>query len=554
MSPSRKSQPPRTQRSSASGSNASPDAPDASDERRPRAKRRALLSVANKDGLAPFALALEALGFEILSTGGTAKALRAAGVAVTDVAAVTGFPEIMDGRVKTLHPNIHGGLLARRGVDDGVLEQHGIGVIDLLVVNLYPFEATTARPDCTDAEAIENIDVGGPAMLRAAAKNHEHTTVVVDHVDYDAVLAAFKDGEVPAAMRRELAIKAFSHTARYDAAISHYLRAHSGAPDDWPNPLLRSWQLILPLRYGENPHQRAALYRTPEQMPGTVAHAIKLQGKELSFNNIVDADAAYQAVKAFDAAACVIVKHASPCGIATAASPVTAYQLAYRADPTSAFGGVIAFNRALDQSSAEAIVGQQFAEVIIAPEVGKAARAALAKKQNIRVLEAGWPTASSAAREGNLELKTIEGGLLVQSADDGRVDIATAKVATQRQPTASELRDLKFAWTVVKYVKSNAIVLARDGATIGIGAGQPSRVMSARIAALKAEEAKLDVAGTVLASDAYFPFRDGIDAAAERGVRAIVQPGGSMRDEEVVRAADEHGMAMVFTGMRHFRH
>jgi phosphoribosylaminoimidazolecarboxamide formyltransferase/IMP cyclohydrolase len=513
-----------------------------------------LLSVADKEGLAPFALALESLGFEILSTGGTAKALRAAGVGVIDVATITGFPEIMDGRVKTLHPHIHGGLLARRGIDDAVLDQHGIDVIDLLVVNLYPFEATTARPDCTDAEAIENIDVGGPAMLRAAAKNHEHTTVVVDPADYEAVLAALKDGGVPAPMRRELAIKAFSHTARYDAAISHYLRAHTGAPDAWPDPLLRSWELIQPLRYGENPHQRAALYRTREHVPGTVAHAIQVQGKELSFNNLVDADAAYQAVKAFDATACVIVKHASPCGIATAASPVTAYQLAYRADPTSAFGGVIAFNRALDQSTAEAIVGQQFAEVIIAPEVGKAARGALAKKPNIRVLEAGWPTASSAAHDGEVELKTIEGGLLAQSADVGRVDVTTAKVVTQRPPTASELRDLKFAWTVVKYVKSNAIVLARDGATIGIGAGQPSRVMSARIAALKAEEAKLDVAGTVLASDAYFPFRDGIDAAAERGVRAIVQPGGSMRDDEVVRAADEHGMAMVFTGMRHFRH
>jgi phosphoribosylaminoimidazolecarboxamide formyltransferase/IMP cyclohydrolase len=510
--------------------------------------------VSDKQGLAPFALSLEALGFEILSTGGTAKALRAAGVTVVDVATVTGFPEIMDGRVKTLHPHIHGGLLARRGVDDAVLESHGIDVIDLLVVNLYPFEATAARTDCTDAEAIENIDVGGPAMLRAAAKNHEHTIVVVDHADYDAVLAALKDGEVSAATRRELAIKAFSHTARYDAAISHYLRAHGGVDGDWPNPLVQSWHLVQPLRYGENPHQRAALYRTAEHVPATVAHALQLQGKELSFNNLVDADAAYQAVKAFDAAACVIVKHASPCGIATAASPVTAYQLAYRADPTSAFGGVIAFNRALDESSAEAIVGQQFAEVIIAPEVGKAARAALAKKQGIRVLEAGWPTASSAAREGNLEVKTIESGLLVQSADDGRVDVAAAKVVTQRQPTASELRDLKFAWTAVKYVKSNAILLARDGATIGIGAGQPSRVMSARIAALKAEEAKLDVAGTVLASDAFFPFRDGIDAAAERGVRAVVQPGGSMRDDEVVRAADEHGMAMIFTGMRHFRH
>ena len=543
MSPSRKPRPSGTERPSASNATESPPS-----------KRRALLSVSDKQGLAPFAQALEGLGFEILSTGGTAKALRAAGIIVTDVATVTGFPEIMDGRVKTLHPRIHGGLLARRGVDEAVLERHGIGVIDLLVVNLYPFEATAARTDCTDAEAIENIDVGGPAMLRAAAKNHEHTIVVVEPGDYDAVLEALRAGEVPPSLRRELAIKAFSHTARYDAAISHYLRAHNGAPDEWPNPLLRCWQLIQPLRYGENPHQRGALYRTSEHAAGTVAHALQLQGKELSFNNLVDADAAYQAVKAFDGAACVIVKHASPCGIATAASPVTAYRLAYRTDPTSAFGGVIAFNRALDQSSAEAIVGQQFAEVIVAPEVGAAARAALATKQAIRVLEAGWPTASSAAREGNLELKSIEGGLLAQSADEGRVDLATAKIVTQRPPTANELRDMKFAWTAVKYVKSNAIVLARDGATIGIGAGQPSRVMSARIAALKAEEAKLDVAGSVLASDAFFPFRDGIDAAAERGVRAIVQPGGAMRDEEIVKAADEHGMAMVFTGMRHFRH
>jgi phosphoribosylaminoimidazolecarboxamide formyltransferase/IMP cyclohydrolase len=540
MSPSRKPRRSRAERPSDS------DSPD-----KRRLPRRALLSVADKQGLAPFALALESLGFEILSTGGTAKALRAGGIIVTDVATVTGFPEIMDGRVKTLHPHIHGGLLARRGVDDAVLESHGIGVIDLLVVNLYPFEATTARPDCTDAEAIENIDVGGPAMLRAAAKNHEHTIVVVDSADYDAVLAALKDGAVPAAMRRELAIKAFSHTARYDAAISHYLRTHSAAPDVWPNPLVRSWHLAEALRYGENPHQRAALYKTSARVPGTVAHALQIQGKELSYNNLVDADAAYQAVKAFDAAACVIVKHASPCGIATAASPVTAYQLAYRTDPTSAYGGVIAFNRALDEASAAAIVGQQFAEVIIAPEVGKAARAVLVAKQGIRVLEAGWPTPSSAVRE---ELKSIEGGLLVQTPDDGRVDIADAKVVTQRQPTASEIRDLKFAWNAVKYVKSNAIVFARDGATIGIGPGQPSRVMSARIAALKAEEAKLDVAGAVLASDAFFPFRDGIDAAAERGVLAIVQPGGSMRDAEVVRAADEHGMAMIFTGMRHFRH
>jgi phosphoribosylaminoimidazolecarboxamide formyltransferase/IMP cyclohydrolase len=543
MSPSRKLRRSRTEPLSAS---------TAQDKR--GAKRRALLSVADKQGLAPFALALEALKFEIVSTGGTAKALREAGIIVTDVATITGFPEIMDGRVKTLHPHVHGGLLARRGIDDDVLESHGIGAIDLLVVNLYPFEATTARPDCTDAEAIENIDIGGPAMLRAAAKNHEHTTVVVDPADYDTVLTALRDGSVPAAMRRALAIKAFSHTARYDAAISEYLHTHSAAADEWPDPLLRTFKLAQPLRYGENPHQRAALYRSAEYVAGTVAHARQIQGKELSFNNLVDADAAYEAVKAFEAAACVIVKHANPCGVATAASPVSAYQLAYRTDPSSAFGGVIAFNRPLDESSAEAIVGQQFAEVIVAPEVGKAARAVLAKKQGIRVLEAGWPAASSAARERALQLKTLEGGLLVQSSDVGTADVAAAKVVTQRQPTASELRDLKFAWIVVKYVKSNAIVVARDGATIGIGAGQPSRVMSARIAALKAEEAKLDLASSVLASDAFFPFRDSIDAAAERGIMAVVQPGGSMRDEEVVRAADEHGMAMIFTGMRHFRH
>lgn len=518
------------------------------------ASRRALLSVADKQGLVPFAEGLVALGFEVVSTGGTAKALRAAGVTVTEVAAVTGFPEIMDGRVKTLHPAIHGGLLARRGVDDAVLAKHGIGTIDVLVVNLYPFQAATARPDCTDAEAIENIDVGGPAMLRAAAKNHEYIAVVVNPADYAPVLAALRDGDVPSALRRELAIKAFSHTARYDTAISRYLRAHSTTPDEWPSTLLRGWDLHQPLRYGENPHQRAAWYRSAEAVPGSVAHAEQLQGKELSFNNLVDADAAVQAVKAFDSAACVIVKHASPCGIAVAASPATAYQLAYRADPSSAFGGVIAFNRALDEASAEAIVSQQFAEVIAAPEVTPGALAVLARKAGIRVLATGWPRASQAAAARTLEIKTLEGGVLVQDTDLGTVDLAAARVVTERKPTPSELRDLRFAWTAVKYVKSNAIVLARDGATIGIGAGQPSRVMSARIAALKAAEAELAVPGAVMASDAFFPFRDGIDAAAERGVRAVVQPGGSMRDDEVVRAADEHGIAMVFTGMRHFRH
>jgi phosphoribosylaminoimidazolecarboxamide formyltransferase/IMP cyclohydrolase len=512
---------------------------------------RALLSVADKDGLVQFARGLVDASYEIVSTGGTAKALRAAGIPVIEVATITGFPEIMDGRVKTLHPHIHGGLLARRGVDEAVLIEHGIDMIDVLAVNLYPFEATTARPDCTDAEAIENIDIGGPAMLRAASKNHERITVVVDPADYSTVLAALNEGEVPASLRRDLAIKAFGHTARYDTAISDYLRTHNASPAPWPDPLLTSWRLAQPLRYGENPHQQAALYRSTQPCAGTVAHASQVQGKELSFNNLVDADAALQAASAFDGAACVIVKHANPCGVAIAATPAGAYALAYRTDPTSAFGGVIAFNRPLDQAAAEAIVSQQFAEVIVAPEIGKNALAALGKKPNIRALEAGWP---ATAPKEQLDLKTIDGGLLLQTRDTGRANLAEAKVVTRRAPSAAELRDLAFAWTVVKFVKSNAIVYAHDGATLGIGAGQPSRVTSARIGALKAGEAGLELEGAALASDAFFPFRDGVDAAAEHGVRAIVQPGGSMRDDEVVRAADERGIAMIFTGMRHFRH
>jgi phosphoribosylaminoimidazolecarboxamide formyltransferase/IMP cyclohydrolase len=514
-------------------------------------RRRALLSVADKDHLVDFAHGLHTLGFELVSTGGTAKVLRAAGLEVTDVAAVTGFPEIMDGRVKTLHPHIHGGLLARRGVDERVLGELGIGAIDLLAVNLYPFEAATARADCTDAEAIENIDIGGPAMLRAAAKNHEHVIVVVDAQDYDRVLEALREPAVQPALRRELAIKAFAHTARYDAAISHYLRAHDPAQQTWPDPLLLSWQLVQPLRYGENPHQGAALYRSRSAHAGSVAQARQLQGKELSFNNLVDADAANRAVKAFDGAACVIVKHANPCGIAVAATPAAAYRDAHRTDPASAYGGVIAFNRALDGASAAAIVEQQFAEVVVAPEATKEALAVLAKKPNIRVLAAGWPAKSDTVEH---EIKTLEGGALLQAADVGRVAVDSARVVTRRKPSAAEIKDLEFAWTVVKYVKSNAIVYARDGATLGIGAGQPSRVMSARIAALKAAEAGLDLGGAALASDAFFPFRDGVDAAAENGIRAMIQPGGSMRDDEVVRAADEHDIAMVFTGMRHFRH
>jgi phosphoribosylaminoimidazolecarboxamide formyltransferase/IMP cyclohydrolase len=517
-------------------------------------KGRALLSVADKRELVPFARGLAQLGFELVSTGGTAQALRAAGIPVIEVSDVTGFPEIMDGRVKTLHPRVHGGLLARAGTDDEAVRAHGIGLIDVLVVNLYPFEETTARPDCTDAEAIENIDIGGPAMLRAAAKNHERVAVIVDSADYAPVLDALQSGGVPAHLRRTLAIKAFSHTARYDAAISRYLRAHNPSTPPLPDPLILNWQLVQPLRYGENPHQEAALYRTATNVPGSVAQAVQIQGKELSFNNIVDADAALQTVAAFGATACVIVKHANPCGIASAPTPSAAYQLAYRCDPTSAFGGVIALNRALDRATAEAILGQQFAEVIVAPEVSKEALPALAKKPAIRVIEIGWPRPGPVDPETEWEIKAISGGVLLQRRDAARYDPAAAKVVTRRAPSDAELRDLVFAWTAVKYVKSNAIVYARDGATLGIGAGQPARVMSARIAALKAAEAQLPLAGAVMASDAFFPFRDGIDAAAEHGIRAVIQPGGSMRDEEVIAAADERGIAMVFTGIRHFRH
>jgi phosphoribosylaminoimidazolecarboxamide formyltransferase/IMP cyclohydrolase len=515
-------------------------------------KRRALISVANKQGIIPFAQGLVERSFEIISTGGTASALRAAGVPVTEVATITEFPEIMDGRVKTLHPRIHGGLLARRGVDEEALAEHGIGLIDVLVVNLYPFEETIARPNSTASEAIENIDVGGPAMLRAAAKNHQRVTVVVDDSDYAAVLDALQRPEVPAVLNRALAAKAFAHTARYDAAISGYLRPSDAvAVQTWPDPLLLSFRLTQPLRYGENPHQRAALYRSAERYSGSIGQAKQLQGKELSFNNLADADAALQCVDSFETAACVIVKHANPCGVALGTAPVDAYQRAYRTDPASTFGGVIAFNRELDESTARAIIEQQFAEVIVAPEVAADARRALGRKPAIRVLEAGWRVG---APPPLWETKTIEGGLLLQERDVGRVTDQDLKTVTKRAPSDAERRDLRFAWAVVKFVKSNAIVYARDGATLGIGAGQMSRVTSAQIAALKANQEQLSLAGAVMASDAFFPFRDGIDAAAEQGIRAVIHPGGSVRDEEVVRAADEHDIAMVLTGMRHFRH
>jgi phosphoribosylaminoimidazolecarboxamide formyltransferase/IMP cyclohydrolase len=512
--------------------------------------RRALLSVSDKSGIVELAAALRKLGFELLSTGGTARALAAAGLAVTEVADETGFPEIMDGRVKTLHPRVHGALLGRAGQDDAVMREHGIRPIDVLVVNLYPFAETILRPGCSDADAIENIDVGGPAMLRAAAKNHERLTVLVDPADYPGALAELREGAVSGATRRRLAAKAFAHTAQYDAIVSAWLRAQM-ADDSFPDTLAAGFRKKLDLRYGENPHQAAAFYTQPLATAASVSTAVQLQGKELSYNNIADADTAIECVRQFDSPACVIVKHANPCGAATAAGTLDAYSRAYEADPTSAFGGIIAFNRPVDGVTASAIVGRQFVEVIAAPDYGPDSLAAFGAKQNIRVLRTGPLDDVSPP---SVELKSVAGGLLAQARDGGTVDAAALRTVTRRAPDAAELADLLFAWRICKYVKSNAIVFARDGRTVGIGAGQSSRVVSARIAAMKAKDAQLAVEGSVMASDAFFPFRDGLDAAADLGVRAVIQPGGSLRDAEVIAAADERGIAMVFTGMRHFRH
>jgi phosphoribosylaminoimidazolecarboxamide formyltransferase / IMP cyclohydrolase len=514
--------------------------------------RRALLSVSDKTGLLELAGRLVAAGVELLSTGGTARALREAGLAVRDVSEVTGFPEIMDGRVKTLHPKIHGGLLGRAGVDDAVMAEHGIAPIDLVVVNLYPFEATVARDDCRYDDAVENIDIGGPAMLRASAKNHQRVAVVVDPADYGLVIEALAAGGTTAAQRRRLAARTYAHTARYDGQIAMWLSARAeqpSTPADWPDSLQLSLQRAATLRYGENPHQRGALYVEPGSAGG-VAHARMLQGKELSYNNLADADAALECVRQFDAPACVIVKHANPCGVAVAADVGTAYDRAYATDPTSAFGGIIAFNRALDEATAAEIVRRQFVEVVIAPEIDPAALARLAKKANVRVLVSGALGAVPAQRH----YQRINGGLLVQDADRDLLTAADVKQVSRRAPDQAELRDLLFAWKVALFVKSNAIVYCRDGRTIGVGAGQMSRVVSAKIAAIKAAEAGLAVPGSVMASDAFFPFRDGIDAAAAAGIRAVIQPGGSMRDAEVIAAADDHDIAMVFTGVRHFRH
>ncbi len=518
--------------------------------------RRALISVSDKTGILEFARQLAERDIEILSTGGTASMLREAGIAVTDVTDYTGFPEMMDGRVKTLHPRIHGGLLGRRGQDDAVMAEHGIQPIDLVVVNLYPFEATIARPDCDLPLAIENIDIGGPSMLRAAAKNHAAVTVVVDSSDYDRVLddMAAHQGAVSDALRFSLAVRAFEHTARYDGAIANYLGSRcEGGSEHFPRTWNSQFVKAEELRYGENPHQSAAFYRDHDAPAGCIATARQCQGKALSFNNIADADTALECVNSFADPACVIVKHANPCGVAIGKDILLAYERAYQTDPTSAFGGIIAFNRPLDETTAQTIIERQFVEVIIAPAASDTALQALSAKANVRVLITNR-RADEATAGNDVDYKRVRGGLLIQDRDNGVVSASDLVVVSQRQPDTQEIADLLFTWQVAKYVKSNAIVYGRERMTIGIGAGQMSRVYSARIAAIKAADANLDVKGSVMASDAFFPFRDGIDSAAEAGIRAVIQPGGSMRDDEVISAADEHGMAMVFTRMRHFRH
>ena len=503
--------------------------------------RRALLSVSDKTGIVEFARALKERGTQLLSTGGTAKLLISHGIAVKEVADHTGFPEIMGGRVKTLHPKIHGGLLGRRGIDEAVMRENDIEQIDLLAVNLYPFADTVSRPDCSYDEAVENIDIGGPAMVRAAAKNHASVTVLVDPADYRALLyeLAANQGRTTVDLRQRLAAKAFAHTAQYDAMVSAYFTSRIGGDAaSFPDDLNLSFRKRLDLRYGENPHQQAAFYSDPRAIGASVTAATQLQGKEPSYNNIADADTALECVRQFEGPACVIVKHANPCGVALGDDIASAYEAAYRTDPTSAFGGIIAFNRELDAATAQTIVDRQFVEVILAPSVGDAARQVLAAKDNVRVLV----------------YKSVTGGLLVQTRDDGVVRASELRVVTKRHPTPQELQDLLIAWRVAKYVKSNAIVCVKDRVTVGIGAGQMSRVVSSKIAAMKAEDAGLSCRGAAMASDAFLPFRDGLDEVAAFGVSSVIQPGGSKRDAEVIAAADEHDIAMVFTGMRHFRH
>jgi phosphoribosylaminoimidazolecarboxamide formyltransferase/IMP cyclohydrolase len=527
---------------------------------------QALISVSDKRGAVDFARGLAQLGVKLLSTGGTAKLLRDAGLDVTDVSEYTGFPEMLDGRVKTLHPKVHGGILGRRDSPEhrAVMKEHGIPPIDLVVVNLYPFRETVAKPGCTVDDAIENIDIGGPTMVRAAAKNHGNEQggvgVLTDPEDYAPILEELKAGGALSYQTRfALAKKAFTHTARYDSAIANWLTAldADNKPGRFPERLQLAFDKVDTMRYGENPHQQAAFYREVTggnlAVPGSIASYQQLQGKELSYNNIGDADAAWECVKSFDGAvanmvACVIVKHANPCGVAIAGSAAEAYAKAFKTDPTSAFGGIIAFNCAIDKATAEAVAGQ-FAEVIIAPEITTEARAVFGAKQNLRVLIVPMGCTS-----GVLDYKRVGGGLLVQSADEARITASDTKVVTKRAPTPAEMSDLLFAWRVAKYVKSNAIVYCKDAMTVGVGAGQMSRVDSARIAAIKAENNGLTVVGSVAASDAFFPFRDGLDVLAKAGATAVIQPGGSVRDAEVIAAADEHNLAMVFTGFRHFRH
>jgi phosphoribosylaminoimidazolecarboxamide formyltransferase/IMP cyclohydrolase len=518
------------------------------------AVKRALISVSDKTGVVEFAQGLAELRIEILSSGGTAKLLTDKGIKVKEVSDYTGFPEMMNGRVKTLHPKVHGGILGRRGVDDDVMIQHKILPIDLVVVNLYPFEQTVAKPDCDLATAIENIDIGGPTLLRSAAKNHESVTVVLENRDYALVLNELTKNQrqVSDKLRFSLATKAFEHTARYDGAIANYLGQQIQEKNQtFPRTYNFQVKKAQDMRYGENPHQKAAFYVEHQPREASVATSKQIQGKELSFNNIADTDAALECVKQFEEPACVIVKHANPCGVAVEENVLQAYNRAFQTDPTSAFGGIIAVNRPLDMWAASQIIERQFVEVLIAPVIEKDAIPILNQKKNVRVLECGqWKQPDTTA----MDFKRVNGGLLVQNRDVAMVSEKDLKVVTDRQPTDQEVEDLLFTWKVAKFVKSNAIVYGKDKMTVGIGAGQMSRVYSARIAAIKAEDAGLPVKGSVMASDAFLPFRDGLDSAAEVGVSAVIQPGGSMRDDEVIAAANEHGIAMVFTGMRHFRH
>ena len=516
---------------------------------------RALISVSDKTGIVDFARALTEQGVELLSTGGTYRLLSEHAIAVTEVSDYTGFPEMMDGRVKTLHPKVHGGILGRRGQDDAVMTEHGIKPIDMVVVNLYPFAATVADPSCDLPTAIENIDIGGPTMVRSAAKNHKDVAIVVNASDYITVIDEMQGngGQLNYDSRYQLMVKAFEHTAGYDGMIANHFGARNTANEkrDFSDTYNVQYFKTQEMRYGENPHQKAAFYTEANPVEASVATAKQLQGKELSFNNIADTDAALECVKQFDQPACVIVKHANPCGVSVAVDIATAYQLAFATDPESAFGGIIAFNRELDAATAAAICEKQFVEVIIAPSVAADAVEVVAAKKNVRLLECGtW----GSDRPQDFDHKRVNGGLLIQDRDNGMITEQDLKIVSERTPSEAEMADMLFAWKVAKMVKSNAIIYAKNNQTIGVGAGQMSRINSARIAGIKAEHAGLEVKSAVMASDAFFPFRDGIDNAGAAGISCIIQPGGSMRDDEVIAAANEHGMAMVFTGMRHFRH